>query len=301
MEASPFSFDSPAAVQNALDQIGYIAATPLATVLYLALTLRRPLFLEGDPGVGKTALAGAIAEATGATLFRLQCHEGLDATQALYDWDYRKQMLHLRAHANDHKDARMLESGLYSRRFLLPRPIMQALGTSPSVLLIDEIDRAEGEFEALLLEALSTYSITVPEIGTIQAQTPPVVILTSNRTRDVHDALKRRCLYHWLDHPSADTELTILRRRLPQLSLEFSQEIVDAVQALRSQHLIKPPGIAESLDWAGALLALQARKLTDPAASLALGALLKHSEDTNRASRGGLLTLRGDAPAEESP
>ncbi|WP_054076083.1 MoxR family ATPase [Comamonas sp. Z1] len=283
MASAAFTLESPLQIQQALDQAGYITAQPLASVLYLAMALNRPLFLEGEPGVGKTALANAIASATGATLFRLQCHEGLDATHALYDWDFRKQMLHLRVNAHEGADTESLESGLYSRRFLLARPVMQALQTSPSVLLIDEIDRADDEFEALLLEALSTHSITIPEIGTIRAETPPLVILTSNRTREVHDALKRRCLYHWLEHPSADTELAILRRQLPQLSLEFSQEIVATVQALRSQHLLKPPGIAESLDWAGALLALRANNLADPVAALALGALVKHSEDMAKA------------------
>ena len=280
---SAFTLESPQQVQQMLDSAGYITGQPLASVLYLALTLKRPLFLEGDPGVGKTALANAIATAMGATLFRLQCHEGLDATHALYDWDFRKQMLYLRATGHEDVNADALESGLYSRRFLLARPVLQALQTCPSVLLVDEIDRADDEFEALLLEALSTHSVTIPEIGNIRAETPPLVILTSNRTREVHDALKRRCLYHWLEHPSPEIELAILRRQLPQLSLEFSQEIVEVVQALRSQHLLKPPGIAESLDWAGALLALRARNLADPMAKLALGALLKHSEDMDKA------------------
>lgn len=280
---SAFTLESPQQVQQMLDSAGYITGQPLASVLYLALTLKRPLFLEGDPGVGKTALANAIATAMGATLFRLQCHEGLDATHALYDWDFRKQMLYLRATGHEEVNADALESGLYSRRFLLARPVLQALQTCPSVLLVDEIDRADDEFEALLLEALSTHSVTIPEIGNIRAETPPLVILTSNRTREVHDALKRRCLYHWLEHPSPEIELAILRRQLPQLSLEFSQEIVEVVQALRSQHLLKPPGIAESLDWAGALLALRARNLADPMAKLALGALLKHSEDMDKA------------------
>ena len=281
--ASAVTLESPQQVQQMLDSAGYITGQPLASVLYLALTLKRPLFLEGDPGVGKTALANAIATAMGATLFRLQCHEGLDATHALYDWDFRKQMLYLRATGHEEVNADALESGLYSRRFLLARPVLQALQTCPSVLLVDEIDRADDEFEALLLEALSTHSVTIPEIGNIRAETPPLVILTSNRTREVHDALKRRCLYHWLEHPSPEIELAILRRQLPQLSLEFSQEIVEVVQALRSQHLLKPPGIAESLDWAGALLALRARNLADPMAKLALGALLKHSEDMDKA------------------
>ncbi|MGH3328454.1 MAG: AAA family ATPase, partial [Streptomycetales bacterium] len=211
--------DGPGAVAERLDASGYLAGEGLATAAYLALRMGRPLFLEGEAGVGKTALAAALAQLLDAPLIRLQCYEGLDSTQALYDWDFPRQLLHLRAaEAAGVTDVAELEAELYDRRFLIARPLLQALETSPSVLLVDEIDRADDEFEAFLLEVLSEFTISVPELGTIHASTPPAVVLTSNRTREVHDALKRRCLYHWLDHPELTREVAILRSRLPEVS-----------------------------------------------------------------------------------
>jgi MoxR-like ATPase len=246
--------------------------------------MHRPLFLEGEAGVGKTALAQALARVTGRPLYRLQCYEGLEASQALYDWDFGRQLLHLRAaeaaHAND--DPASLEASLYDRRFLLARPLLQALEDSPSVLLVDEVDRADDEFEAFLLEVLSDFTISIPELGTVRAVTPPLVILTSNRTREVHDALKRRCLYHWLEHPDFDREVAILRRRLPQVTAELAREVARATAKLRTLDLLKPPGIAEAMDWATALHTLGARDLDPDLAARTLGAVLKYREDTDR-------------------
>ena len=211
----PVAFADPSAVAEALDAAGYLPDPGLATAAFLALRMRRPLFLEGDPGVGKTALAQALASITGSTLIRLQCYEGIDSAQALYDWDFPRQILHLRA-AGEAADPIALEDSLYDRRFLVARPILQALETSPSTLLIDEIDRADDEFEAFLLETLAENSVTIPELGTITAETPPLVVITSNRTREVHDALKRRCLYHWVAHPDFAREVAIVRRRDPR-------------------------------------------------------------------------------------
>jgi MoxR-like ATPase len=246
--------------------------------------MHRPLFLEGEAGVGKTALAQALATVTGRPLYRLQCYEGLEASQALYDWDFGRQLLHLRAaeaaHANT--DTAALEASLYDRRFLLARPLLQALEDSPSVLLIDEVDRADDEFEAFLLEVLSDFTISIPELGTVRAQVPPLVVLTSNRTREVHDALKRRCLYHWLEHPDFDREVAILRRRLPEVSERLAREVARATATLRTLDLLKPPGVAEAMDWATALHALGARDLDPDLAARTLGAVLKYREDTDR-------------------
>nr|WP_237331569.1 MoxR family ATPase [Streptomyces mexicanus] len=256
----------------------------MAVACFLALKLHRPVFCEGDAGVGKTALAAALAEAFGAPLIRLQCHEGIDASQALYDWDFPRQLLHLRAaEAAGVKDAERLERELYDRRFLLARPLLRALQTQPSVLLVDEIDRADDEFEAFLLEVLSEFQVTVPELGTLRADEPPVVVLTSNRTREVHDALKRRCLYHWFDHPGFARELAIVRRRLPEVSARLAEQVTALVQALRAEDLLKPPGVAETLDWTRALDALGASEVDAELAVATLGSVLKYREDTDRA------------------
>jgi MoxR-like ATPase len=277
---------SPGRLTELLDEQGYLADEGLATAAYLALTMRRPLFCEGDAGVGKTALAGALAGVLGAPLIRLQCYEGLDAAQALYDWDFPRQLLHLRAaEAAGIHDADRLEAELYDRRFLVARPLLQALETTPSVLLVDEVDRADDEFEAFLLEVLSDFTISVPELGTIHAETPPVVVVTSNRTREVHDALKRRCLYHWLEHPDLEREVAIIRRRLPQATEALARSVARVARAARDADLLKPPGIAESLDWTEALVALGARDLTDgqvDKACASLGAFLKYREDQER-------------------
>jgi MoxR-like ATPase len=277
---------SPGQLAELLEHQGYLPDEGIATAAYLAMTMRRPLFLEGDAGVGKTALAHALAQVVGAPLIRLQCYEGLDAAQALYDWDFPRQLLHLRAaEAAGVQDADRLEAELYDRRFLVARPLLQALETTPSVLLVDEVDRADDEFEAFLLEVLSDWTISVPELGTIRAETPPIVVVTSNRTREVHDALKRRCLYHWLEHPDLAREVAIIRRRLPQATAALAEGVARVAQIARGQDLLKPPGVAESLDWTEALLALGAHDLgadnLDRAAA-SLGAFLKYREDQER-------------------
>jgi MoxR-like ATPase len=283
---------SPQALAERLSATGYLTDDGLATVGYLALAMRRPLLLEGEPGTGKTALAEALAEGLGLRLIRLQCHEGIDASQALYDWDFARQILHLRTveatqSAGD-VDQAEVERSLFDERFLLARPIVQALRESPVVLLIDEIDRADDEFEAFLLEVLSTNQVTIPEYGTVTAAVPPVVVLTSNRTREVHDALKRRCLYHWVEHPGLDREIAIVRRRLPEVSALLAEQVSRATSRLRGRgDLLKPPGVAETLDWAQALTALGAAELDLQTAATTLGAVLKYREDVERV-RGSL-------------
>ncbi|GHE09234.1 MoxR-like ATPase [Klenkia taihuensis] len=274
----------PQELAAALEATGYLPDEGLATAAFLALAMHRPLFLEGEAGVGKTALAHALAEVTGRPVHRLQCYEGLEASQALYDWDFGRQLLHLRAAeaAGEGADTATLEAGLYDRRFLLARPLLQALEDSPSVLLVDEVDRADDEFEAFLLELLSDYTISIPELGTVRAEVPPLVVLTSNRTREVHDALKRRCLYHWLEHPDFEREVAILRRRLPQVTEDLARQVARATAKLRSLDLLKPPGIAEAMDWATALHTLGARELDPDTAARTLGAVLKYREDTDR-------------------
>jgi MoxR-like ATPase len=277
----PVAFENPSAVARALDDAGYLPDHGLATAAFLALRMGRPLFLEGDPGVGKTALAQALATVTGSPLIRLQCYEGIDSSQALYDWDFPRQILHLRA-AGDSADRTQLESSLYDRRFLVARPILQALETSPATLLIDEIDRADDEFEAFLLEVLAENSVTIPELGTVRAESPPLVVVTSNRTREVHDALKRRCLYHWVAHPDFVREVAIVRRRLPEVTEQLAVEVAKAVARLRQQNLLKPPGIAETIDWTQALHVLGAERLDPQTADETLGAVLKYHEDMAR-------------------
>ncbi|HEY3681881.1 MAG TPA: MoxR family ATPase [Streptosporangiaceae bacterium] len=297
---------SPADLADLLDKHEYLADEGLATACFLAMRMRRPLFLEGEAGVGKTELAKTVATALDTPLIRLQCYEGIDAAQALYDWDFPRQLLHLRAaEAAGIDDVGAIEAQLYDRRFLIARPLLQAIERTsergaPSVLLVDEVDRADDEFEAFLLEVLSDFTISIPELGTIRAEVPPLVVLTSNRTREVHDALKRRCLYHWLEHPSFDREVAIIRRRMPEASGVLASQVARAAQALRGQDLLKPPGIAESLDWAQALVALGARELDPDTAARTLGAVLKYREDTQRVLDAGLAALLGDGGEQPS-
>ncbi|MBW0112271.1 AAA family ATPase [Pseudonocardia oceani] len=278
--------DSPAALAAALRSTGYLADDGLATATFLAMRMNRPLFCEGEPGTGKTALAQALAQVLGAKLIRLQCHDGIDASQALYDWDFPRQLLHLRAleatAGSGTLDTDAVEASLYDPRFLLARPILEALQTAPSVLLIDEIDRADDEFEAFLLEVLTEHAVTIPEIGEIRATTPPLVVLTSNRTREVHDALKRRCLYLWLDHPDLQREIEILHSRLPGIPERLAAQVAGAVRALRQADLLKPPGVAETIDWARALQLVGASHLDVDSAAATLGAVLKYREDADR-------------------
>lgn len=277
---------APASVDEtiaALDRHGYVAEPGLATTIFLALRLQRPLLLEGEPGVGKTEVARVLAAILGAELIRLQCYEGIDVAQAVYDWDYARQMLHIRVlEATGAREADRITHEVFGPAFLRKRPLLQALemhGGRPPVLLIDEVDRADEEFEAYLLELLGDWQITIPEVGTIRAEQPPVVILTSNRTRDIHDALKRRCLYHWIAYPTLDKELRIVRRKVGGVSDRLSQQIVAFVQALRGEDLQKAPGLAETLDWAAALVALDTETLTPARVGDTLGALVKHEDD----------------------
>jgi MoxR-like ATPase len=261
----------------------YVADRALATALYLALKLGRPLFLEGEAGVGKTEIAKVLAEVLGRRLVRLQCYEGLDVSSAVYEWNYARQMLEIRmAEADGTTDRDALAQDIFTERFLIRRPLLQALEPSPAgppVLLIDELDRTDEPFEAYLLEVLSDFQITIPEIGTIKADAPPLVVITSNRTREIHDALKRRCFYHWVDYPSAERELEIIRVRLPGAPERLSRQIVGFVQKLRAEDLFKLPGVAETLDWTQALMTLDRLELDQATINDTLGTLLKYQDD----------------------
>ncbi|MBM1174952.1 AAA family ATPase [Microvirga arabica] len=283
MADQPGSIDSTLAL---LESAGYVADRSLATVLFLALKLGRPLFLEGEAGVGKTEIAKVLSSALGRRLIRLQCYEGLDVASAVYEWNYAGQMMAIRlAEAGGAVDRNTLESDLFSERYLVKRPLLQALEPDTAgapVLLIDELDRTDEAFEAFLLEVLSDFQVTIPELGTVKAEHPPIVIITSNRTREIHDALKRRCLYHWVDYPDAERELAILSSRVPQAPERLSQEIVAFVQAIRKEDLFKAPGVAETLDWASALVELDAVALDPALVSDTLGVLLKYQDDIQK-------------------
>ncbi|MGL4728280.1 MAG: AAA family ATPase [Bosea sp. (in: a-proteobacteria)] len=281
--ALPASID---ATLKLLTSQGYVADRALATVLFLSLRMGRPLLLEGEAGTGKTEIAKVLAEGLGRKLIRLQCYEGLDVSSAVYEWNYAAQMMAIRlAEASGVQDRAQLESDLFSQRYLIRRPLLQALEPQeggPPILLIDELDRTDEAFEAFLLEMLADAQVTIPELGTIKAPAPPIIIITSNRTREIHDALKRRCLYHWVDYPDAARELAILKSRLPHAPAKLSREVVAFVQAIRKEELFKAPGVAETLDWAGALVELDAVALDATHISDTLGALLKYQDDIQK-------------------
>jgi MoxR-like ATPase len=292
----PAGVDDVPGVQRALAEHGYLADTGLATAVFLALRLERPLFLEGEAGVGKTELAKALSRWSGGPVVRLQCYEGIDSASAIYEWDHARQLLHVRAAeaAGEVKGADALEHDLFDERFLIRRPLLEAIspreGPMP-VLLVDEVDRADDEFEAFLLEVLSDWSVTIPELGTIKADVPPIAVVTSNRTRDVHDALKRRCIYHWVEHPSYEREVEILRMRAPGVPERLARQIAAAAAAVRSAGVYKPPGVAETIDWAASVAALGADELNAEVADATLGTVLKYREDQDRVRAQGLATL----------
>jgi len=295
----PHSID---ATLELLTQGGYVADRSLATVLFLALSMRRPLFLEGEAGVGKTEIAKVLAAGLGRRLLRLQCYEGLDLSSAVYEWNYAAQMIEIRlAEASGAQDRAALNRDIFSDRFLIRRPLLQALEpdvSGPPVLLIDEIDRTDEPFEAFLLEVLSDYQVSIPEIGTIKAVEPPIVILTSNRTREIHDALKRRCLYHWVGYPNAERELEILRTKVPNADENLSRELIGFVQALRDKDLFKQPGIAETLDWASALTHLDRLSLDEATIADTLGVILKYQDDIARIQGSEAATILASVKAE---
>jgi MoxR-like ATPase len=285
-----------------LAKADYIADRSLATVLYLALKMGRPIFLEGEAGVGKTEIAKVLAASLGRKLIRLQCYEGLDVSAAVYEWNYGAQMIAIRlAEAEGGGDRERIEHDVFSDKFLIKRPLLQALEPDPDgapVLLIDEIDRTDEAFEAFLLEVLADFQVTVPELGTVKAPSPPIVVVTSNRTREVHDALKRRCLYHWVGYPDAARELEILRTKVPGMSKKLSEQVVAFVQALRKEDLFKVPGVAETLDWAGALTELDAVALDPATVSDTLGVLLKYQDDIARLDNSKVKALLDEVKAE---
>ena len=294
--------DSIEATLSLLAKAGYIADRSLSTVLYLALRMGRPLFLEGEAGVGKTEIAKVLAESLGRRLIRLQCYEGLDVSAAVYEWNYGAQMIAIRlAEAEGEGDRERIEHDVFSEKFLIKRPLLQALEPDPDgppVLLIDEIDRTDEAFEAFLLEVLADFQVTVPELGTIKAPHPPIVVITSNRTREVHDALKRRCLFHWVGYPNAERELEILRTKVPGISKKLSEQVVAFVQSLRKEDLFKVPGVAETLDWAGALTELDVVALDPATVSDTLGALLKYQDDIARLDGSKVKTLLDEVKSE---
>jgi len=289
---------TPSDVSNALSEQGYLPDDGISTSVFLAMTLERPLLLEGEAGVGKTELAKALSAATGGELIRLQCYEGIDVAQAVYDWDYARQLLHLRAAEATGETASMtsdaLEAELYSERFMIKRALLRAIEAvdgPPPVLLIDEVDRADDEFEAYLLEILSDFQVTVPEVGVFRAERAPLVVLTSNRTRDVHDALKRRCLYHWVEHPGFEREVAIVKLRVPAVDDGLARQVAAAVEALRELNLYKPPGVAETIDWANALGRLGATQLDEALVTNTLGTVLKYREDHQRVDQHGVAAV----------
>jgi MoxR-like ATPase len=294
--------DSVDATLALLAKADYIADRSLATVLYLALKMGRPLFVEGEAGVGKTEIAKVLAATLGRRLIRLQCYEGLDVSAAVYEWNYGAQMIAIRlAEAEGEGDRERIEHDVFSERFLIKRPLLQALEPDPAgppVLLIDEIDRTDEAFEAFLLEVLADFQVTVPELGTVKAAHPPIVVVTSNRTREVHDALKRRCLYHWVDYPNAERELKILRAKVPGIPKKLSEQVVGFVQALRKEDLFKVPGVAETLDWASALTELDVVALDPATVSDTLGALLKYQDDIARLDGSKVKALLDEVKAE---
>ena len=282
-------------LRERLRKSDYLADEGLATAIFLALKLGRPLFLEGEAGVGKTEVAKVLSRILDTPLIRLQCYEGIDVYQAVYEWDYARQLLHIRtAEAMGDEDQESIEKDLYDREFLVSRPLLQALehrGETPPVLLIDEVDRADDEFEAFLLEILSDFAVTIPELGTVVAERPPVAILTSNRTREVHDALKRRCLYHYIEHPSFEREVEILKLRVPEAEDTLARQVAAATERMRAMDLYKPPGVAETLDWTEALVALGAKELDENLVQATLGSVLKYREDHQRAKMLNLMDM----------
>ena len=299
MTALPKSIDDTLALLRAHD---YVAERSLATALFLALKMERPLFLEGEAGVGKTEVAKVVARALGRDLVRLQCYEGLDIAAAVYEWNYQRQMVEIRlAEAGGKASRDELEKGIFSRKFLIKRPLLEALdhgAAEPPVLLIDELDRTDEPFEAYLLEVLSDWQVSIPEIGTIHAQRPPIVVITSNRTREIHDAVKRRCLYHWVDYPSAERELDILRRKVPGAPERLSREVVAFVQRLRAMDLFKLPGVAETIDWSKALVSLDQVALDPRLVEDTLGALLKYQDDIARVKGSEAARILSEVKAE---
>ena len=278
-------FESPEQVVEELATTRYIADRALATVIFLAHRLEKPLFLEGEPGVGKTELGVVMANLFDTPLIRLQCYEGLDASTALYEWNYPKQLLHIRLEEQEKRGVEEIERTIYGEKFLIKRPLLQAILSSKEktpVLLIDEVDRSDEEFEAFLLEILADFQITIPEIGTIEAKRKPMVIVTSNRTRDVHDALKRRCLYHWIDYPTLEKEYGILKTRLPGIDESLARQIAHFMQRIRSVDFLKRPGISETLDWAQALITMQKKWLDEEVVKETLGCILKYHDDIQR-------------------
>jgi MoxR-like ATPase len=295
----------PASIDDTLTLMAkadYIADRSLATVLFLALKMGRPLFVEGDAGTGKTEIAKVLSRTLGRKLIRLQCYEGLDVAAAVYEWNYGAQMIAIRlAEVEGDHDRARVEHDVFSEQYLIKRPLLQALEPDPDgapVLLIDEIDRTDEAFEAFLLEVLADFQVTIPELGTVKAPHPPIVVITSNRTREVHDALKRRCLYHWVGYPDAQRELKILRRKLPGIGKKLSEQVVGFVQALRKEDLFKVPGVAETLDWAGALTELDALALDPAVVSDTLGVLLKYQDDIARVDQGKVKALLDDTKSE---